>query len=358
MEEIVCVLLADLHFGSDFDREAELPPIEHARLADLLGLASPINRFFRDRCQAHDLAVTGALARYLTAVFMDARANGFKGESFDLYLLLGDIVTWPSPSAFRFAGQYVTREAYGSLKGKGVPHCAGLKAPRDRIVTIPGNHDKLLEPNLNAFHAGFLAPIGLDLDPRPGASYFISKALKGVEFLFILVEASVYGTLPMEMNWHVRNHLASGHISDSLVQEVLRKSEDLRHGVRVDGAELADYDKAVKILVLHYAADDAAVLQGFGGLDAWFVPHACEGVETLVGALKGDLRLIVHGHLHQARRYRVLGVSAVSVPSATQRGAANGFYLLRVSGDDFRVEHHVWRRTAFVVDPSEFSGPV
>jgi hypothetical protein len=59
-------------------------------------------------------------------------------------------------------------------------------------------------------------------------------------------------------------------------------------------------------------------------------------------------------HLHEARLYRSLDVPVISVPSATQRAAANGFYVLRIRGqDDIRAEHHVWRRTAFVQDPTE-----
>src|SRR4030095_4385131 len=116
----------------------------------LLKAVRPVERFFKKNCVAHDLAVVSALPRYLTKLYIQARSSGFTGENFDLFLLLGDVVTWPSERAFEFAGAYLSRGMYGSLEG--VAHCHGLKIPSANIVTVPGNHDKLMQRDLRLYH--------------------------------------------------------------------------------------------------------------------------------------------------------------------------------------------------------------
>ena len=350
MNEIAFVLLADLHFGDDFDREAELPPIEHTRLSTLLRAVSPANRFFARNCIAHDLAVVGALPRYLTKLFVEARQRGFQGDTFDQFLLLGDIVTWPSQRSFTFARQYLSQDEYSPLEGVG--HTRGLKIPAASVVTVPGNHDKLMSSDLDNYHRLFAGPLSGAAYPNPRRSHMVSRRIKNREVLFIILDANIYPVDALSLKASCRNHLARGSVAGEMIAEVRSKMTQLKDRVSVDEAELHDFEGATKILILHYAADHRAVWQRATPPANLLLPHTCRGVGSLVESLKQDLDVIVHGHLHVPRIYRFHGVPVVSVPSMSQRGARNGFYVLRFVDGDIRADYHQWARTGFAFDQS------
>jgi 3',5'-cyclic AMP phosphodiesterase CpdA len=142
-----------------------------------------------------------------------------------------------------------------------------------------------------------------------------------------------------------------------LVDQVRAGLNDLAQGRQVDDARLADYQAATKVLILHYAANRRAV-SGAPGRDELALPHSCRGIKTPFDATSGQIDLVLHGHLHQAKIYRHRGVPVISVPTLCQQGEQErGFFTLEAADAGVRrtlhARYHRWDRFSFVHDPSQ-----
>ena len=142
--ESMILVLSDLHFGCDLHLPPELPPLRVTRLAKWLRRESEVERFFERNCRGHSFACVTVLPRYLKSLLREARTEGFQEDTFDFCVLLGDQATVPDAEAYRFLREYLTSKHYG---GYGDVQCAGLGLSTDKILAIPGNHDKLLRTN-------------------------------------------------------------------------------------------------------------------------------------------------------------------------------------------------------------------
>jgi hypothetical protein len=172
-----------------------------------------------------------------------------------------------------------------------------------------------------------------------------------MEFLFILVEASVYASTEEKLDVSARNHLAKGHVSEDVKQEIKEKLNILKQRGRVDHAVLEDYAGARRILLIHYAVDDKAVLGSDPHFEEFVLPHYCEGLGSLISSLKADLHLVIHGHLHRPKVYNHDGVQVISATTATQKGGYNGFFILKFfASGDVVTEHHKWVVNGFAAD--------
>ncbi len=342
------VVLSDLHFGTDLLREAEVPPLQFPWWRTVL--APSVRRYVQAKCKAHDIGILLSLPLYLKKVLHQLRLEGFGNNRFDFYLLLGDMSTYANGSSYVFLRQYISQPNYSP---QGLNSIKALDIPIDKLVVIPGNHDKMLRTDLDIYLRQFAKPLGFP-GPLPRRSFFLTKNAGDIEFLFILVDASVYASVAEKLDLTAREHLAMGRVSEELTQEIQIKMDQLRSGISVDAAKLENYSLARKILLVHYAVDDRAVLGSVLPRDELVLPHSCAGLDNLIKDLSRDLHLVVHGHLHCARVYNHCGVSVISATTATQKDGNNGFFVLKFyDSGDLLAEHHRWTGSGFVRDTNQ-----
>jgi 3',5'-cyclic AMP phosphodiesterase CpdA len=336
------LILSDLHFGADFEREAEIDPPQMPDWPGAKYIAPKARRFFEDKCKSHDMAIVKILPRYLKRVLRDLNRT-----KFDFVLLLGDLATYANGGSYSFIGQYLKEEKYEYKTGK---YITGLKTIHNgELIAIPGNHDKLLRKNLDLFHAKFLLPYGPR--PQPQESFFVSRNLNGLEFLFILVEASKYASEDFKLDISALSHLAGGEITDHLKADIKGKFAEVKKGQQVDKAKLDNFELARKILLVHYAVDERMVLGPFPRVQELAVSHRCEGLYELIKDLSLSLDLVLHGHLHCPRIYNHYGVPVISATTTTQIGGANGFYVMKLlASGDMVFNHHKWNENGFKDD--------
>jgi predicted phosphodiesterase len=338
------VLLGDPHLGASFHGETQLPPLSWGSWVRLLRFRGRFDRFFTERCVAHNKAIVAALPRYLRRELKAMREReGFPSFDFDQYVLLGDLVTWPSPASFAFLKEYVTRDDWAP--GGGTRKVAGLHLAKDKIIVVPGNHDKLLRRDLNMFRDRFTGALDLE-SPPPQQAIVVRRRTPKHNFVFFVVDANRYTMDPeLEVTMAARTHLASGIIGDSLVQQV--------------GAAVERYasEDAIRVLVLHYAVDHYSATQLSQLPLNTVLPHEVAGLEQLLDAIpRGGVNFAVHGHLHRPGLYNHRGIPVVSVGTAFQRGptGANDFYVIKIfESGQISAEHHIWAGTGFRRDPDE-----
>jgi hypothetical protein len=357
------VIFSDLHLGQSLLKDAEVRFDQPEWAKKLIRADTGIQAFFRWNCAPHSDALVKRLRSALNTILV-----GLQKKEFDLYLILGDQVTWPDDASFDFASQLfwgpkrITDEYMG-----GETSCYCLCIPKDRVVLIPGNHDKLLRQDLKQY-SKFLGQT-----PHKRECYFVSKHIGGQDFLFAALDASRY-TKEKNCTFDVicsdcRGSLAAGEIDDRLMKQMRDKLRLLRSGQQVDGARLTNYDAAIKILMIHYALNESR-------LDRWsptelVVPMKCTGAE-LLAEFSSDFTFAIHGHRHKPTLYEFTGRSArskadrglpvISVGSTTQRSPgykrlsdAKGFYVVTfLEAGEIHAQHYCWssKDNHFVQDPA------
>lgn len=347
--EAAFILLSDLHFGDDLLLEANgpLPNVPWW----LRAWDRDVKQYFDERCTAHDIAILKSLPRYLKRLLVDIRNGGFPRDDFDLYLVLGDQVTRPTGSAYKFLREYLTQKHYETGDSELTHKCAGLQIPSDRLLLIPGNHDKLLMTDLGFYQNEMLKPLRLSTEPSAQSCHIRLQVVGQRKFLFFLVDASVYAGKENTLDTTCRNHLAAGEITSELRKSILAKVEALKKKDTVDNISLADYTSATRILVVHYAVDVQSVCGVRKELENLILPHECKGLAELIDELSEELHLVLHGHLHKAKLYKRSGVNVVAATTTSQRGDENGFFLLKFfESGEIATEHHRWYKNGFLLD--------
>lgn len=351
--DAVFVILSDLHFGPNLLPTSDVPwPLfQEIELPKLFGHEPEIGKFILERCITHDISIVATLPLYLQSLLPNLPSiDDRRPESFDLYLVLGDLTTCPFSSSFELLRRYLTEQHCESPEGNFSVSCAGLKIDPSKLVIIPGNHDKLFMTDLDFFHRNLLGPLHLPIGPKPQSSYMLSRRVREREFLFIMVDANKYATEVFSVDTSCRKHLASGEISKGLRGELMAKLAELAKKRRVDDAELDDYRAATRIMLVHYAADIRSVI-GLK-LESLILPHNCLGLDNLIGDLGQELDLVLHGHLHFPKIYQHMGTPIISASTTTQKDGYNGFFLLKFfRSGEIRTEHHRWFGTGFLPDP-------
>jgi len=349
----VFVLLSDTHFGSSLLDQSQLPPLEVWRLIERARLGDRLDQSVRDHCKPHDLDTVRLLRYYLDFLFILLRDDGYSRDDFDLYLFLGDHVTWPLGASFRLFRDYVNRDKCTSGDGSVQITCRGLNIRADRLLMIPGNHDKLFQPDLNIYHRLLSEELKLPTEPSKKMAFVNCRRFGNREFVFISIDANDYCETANAVDSSIRSHLARGTVTEGLREQVHRSVRSLHDGGTVDGCSVTDYVAATKILLVHYAPDLIRATDGrwTGSL----LPHECTGLSDLIDSLAGQLDLVLHGHLHSPNVYRLGGVPVISIGSASQVDCPNkGFFVLKFfEGPDIRVEHHLWNGRGFVADPDD-----
>jgi predicted phosphodiesterase len=349
--DTIFVLLSDLHFGDGLLAEARLPPLGYDDRLRIFGRGGALQGFVEKRCASHDYGVVAMLPLYLNQLFVQYREKGYARDHFDLFIVLGDQVTWPTQRAFRFVRDYLSRESCRWREGGLEASCSALHLKPETLIVVPGNHDKLLRPDLTDHHA-LLGALHLPPEPLATGWKLVAKRFGAREFLFVIVDANVYiQDDPDTVDVDSREHLARGVIRPGLGAEMRTALDTIRPNQRIDDVELMRPDEATVVLLVHFAVEIARLRGHRGSLGEMVVPHECEGLADLVDELRDKIHLVIHGHMHVADLYRRSGVPVVSVASTSQLGADNGFFLLKGYPDgELRAEHHVWKGRGFVID--------
>jgi predicted phosphodiesterase len=345
------VLLSDTHFGASLRDETKIPPFDYWRGVDYWRFGRKLKRYFEAKCTAHDFAVVKTLPSYIRYLFTRLREQGFEGDDFDLYLFIGDHVTWPSASSFRLFKDYVSRGKCSSEDAFSRIECDGLNIKAERILLVPGNHDKLLRDALDDYHLHLSEALGLPSVPETRGVHLTSRRIRDTDYVFIIVDANTYCEEDHRLDREARRHLAAGKISPEQQKAVRRQVEKLKVVGASGHANTSDYSQAVRILLVHYCPDIVRATQG-GDISSLLLPHDCPGLMELIRSLSGDIDLVVHGHLHHPASYVSEGIPVISLGSAFQIGAApQGFYILKCfDRRHFVAEHHVFRNCAFTPD--------
>jgi hypothetical protein len=167
----------------------------------------------------------------------------------------------------------------------------------------------------------------------------------------MLVDASIYATVPDKIDLNARRHLAMGEVSKNLANDLDNKLARMRRGESVDAAQLKDFSASRKILLVHSAVNDRAVFGSLLPRDELILPHSCLGLEALVRQLSGSVHMVIHGHLHHPNIYGSNGVNVISAATTSQKNGQNGFFVLKFyTSGDVCTEHHKWVRNGFVLD--------
>jgi hypothetical protein len=226
-----------------------------------------------------------------------------------------------------------------------------LSVPVERLVFIPGNHDKLLLKDLAFYQNELLKPLGVPADPEKQSFSMRLRTIRNRKFLFFLIDASRYSSTDDLLDFSCREHLAGGEISPPLRSMMTKKLNRLKKGETVDGVDPIDYLTATRILMVHYAVDGPRVCGSQQGFADLVLPHECTGLDKLVDELGSHFHLVVHGHLHKAKLYRHGGVPVVAATTTSQLGGENGFFLLKFfASGEIAAEHHRWLKTGFLLD--------
>jgi 3',5'-cyclic AMP phosphodiesterase CpdA len=353
--ETAFVLLSDLHFGNNL---SESPGIQLLNIPfSYHGTTQKVTDYIVARCRGHYKPCVQRLPRYLKVLLSDLKEDGYQRDKFDLFLLLGDQSTLTHESSYKFLREYLTQDEYETKDADGLERCKGLEIDPGDILAVPGNHDKLLRNSLDLYHDEFTRKAKLLEEVRPQMCSIALRSFADREFVFILLEPSIYCARDLELGSDFRSHLAAGKVSAKLREDVRTKLDILRRYGKLDAQVKlrTNFSDAIKILVVHYAVDGG---QFAAGLDEHILPHECEGLGELVEMLKEEyqLSMALHGHLHRPLLYNFKGVQVISATTATRmdKDGKTGFFLVKVlDSGTIRAEHHVWTGVGYTPDPDK-----
>jgi len=225
--------------------------------------------------------------------------------------------------------------------------------PADKILAVPGNHDKLLRTNLDVYHQEFTDKLGI---PRvdPGGSHVVTKMIGKREFVFILIDASVYASEELVVDFHSRDHLAKGLLSRKLRDELHAKLTSLKKEGHADGVKLTSpYDQTIKVVLVHYAVDISRLTDHPLWVEK-LLPHDCKGLDDALEQFRVEfqINMALHGHLHIPGLYNHKGVQVVAASTTTEQNGPNGFFIVKIlDSGEIRGEHHRWTGSRFTNDP-------
>lgn len=300
--------LSDLHLGRDFE--------------DIGMKATDVQRTARSYwrrgglvMQAHDPFIIASLR---TNIRMAARRLGLAEDKFDLMVVTGDIsTTADSEERFRFARSFLTSSfTYNSID-------IGLRFAEDRVLCIPGNHDKMNEETCARYLTHFD-----DLPSKP--PYVLEKRFNGVRFVFYGIDSNLYE----------EGNVALGKIrTETLAWLAERKDESQQDSAR---------PLAVRILLLHHHPCDLNKFRK-RTLMSWFTGRLSrlEEGDRLLDLCRGWIDIIMHGHEHFPVAFRddVSGAVVVSAGTTSESHLQkwrNSFFALVFQNDSVTVSEFRW----------------
>jgi 3',5'-cyclic AMP phosphodiesterase CpdA len=260
-------------------------------------------------------------------------------EPFDRIVVSGDISTDATDEArFAFAHSFLTSKSPLSAGIYGAQASIGLGLPNDRLLCIPGNHDKMRETTLARFNASFSST------PQP-CNY--------VRVLRQLDKAVVF--IGMDSNAYSEGNIASGEMDQarlSWLAEILSRMETT--GLSEGDVVLTPNEcaRAIKCLVIHHHVCDLSFKKRYFNPSRSFT--WLNGSERLLKIVSGKIQVVLHGHEHYPTHFveKVSGALIVSAGTASQwhdKPFKNSFYNLTVFDDrTLQIEEFVWDGKSFI----------
>jgi 3',5'-cyclic AMP phosphodiesterase CpdA len=328
--------LSDLHLGADF--------------ADVGGRKRGFLKGVMDKkayvMQAHDDLLLLLLPLEVKRIGALNRIRCRKAwpeheapEPFDRIVVSGDISTDATDEArFVFAHSFLTSKRSLSGGTYGVQASIGLGLPNDRLLCIPGNHDKMRETTLARFNTSFSG------SPSP-CNY--------VQFLKQFDRAIVF--IGMDSNAYSEGNIARGEMDQarlSWLAEILSQMETT--GLSQEEVVLTPDEcaQAVKCLVIHHHVCDLSFRRRYFNLGRSFT--WLNGSERLLKIISGKIQVVLHGHEHYPTHFveRESGAVIVSAGTTCQwhdKPLQNSFYNLTIFDDKtLQIEEFVWDGKSFI----------
>lgn len=296
--EFRLVHASDLHFGSSSDLVPG--PFEHRSATTLvrdvlssLGLAEDDSSdeavaWFRPA--THSVRATRHFARFLSTTIVD-QVNP------DAVIVSGDLTSRGASDELMLAKRYLTEPPTSGWKNdSGAPVIGQL---RDRLIVIPGNHDRYGErfsPGSRTFD-GVFANLW---QPSSGCQCVATRVFNGPKGAALLV-----GSIDLCLRAHgdgsppVLGFIGTGRVYDDSLEALFRATRDFRAG----NAHCAI------VWVAHFPP-------GFEGISASLQLH--EERKLLATGRDAGVSLVLCGHTHSSRHYVVDGVRVNCAGSATQ----------------------------------------
>ncbi len=321
--------LSDLHLGRDF---SDVGTRDRADGINAPSVKSVVRHKGRQLMQTHDSYIIPSLH---LDVRRAARRLGAPGELFDFCVVTGDISTDSSPERrFTFARQFLT-EQFKATDAAGQSFNVGLNFEKEKVLCVPGNHDKLRSQELEAYLTGFA-----DL-PALLPYTHIAQASSGQQFIFYGIDSNLYE----------EDNTAVGYVSPFTLAWLNGAFENT-------AASGALKENAVRVLLLHHHPADLNRFRSRSFLD--YLPFVnvesftrlLEG-ERLLTACRGHVDIIMHGHEHFPIVFHepTSNCLVVSAGTALKFQAdvrhKNSFHGLAFSGRKFEAVQFNWNGARF-----------
>ena len=348
--DVIIIVLSDLHFGLDIKQPSIVPTV---RFRGWWRLLRPLGRYFRKEfqksCDSHDDLILRRLDYELHRI-----CGTHSKTDYDQLIVCGDLATISDKDSYRFLRRFFSRITSDSAGIYGL----GIKNHREKMLAVPGNHDKLFDNNLS-YYSDYYGPRDQwkFCAPAQNGVHLVGRnlGLQKVPFLFALFDSNHYQP-PIYPFDPVATPLrtASGKIYASQLAELANKLDTLDRGYPVDDATKEHFREGKRICVMHHPPDlnfygpKTWMTRGSQGsaLGQQLIPHGCENIGQLFDTLqKFHFDLVLTGHMHQSRIYKYNGIPVIGCSTSSQlqttalrkRSARNALYVLRF--DDQGVTH-------------------
>jgi 3',5'-cyclic AMP phosphodiesterase CpdA len=278
------------------------------------------------------------IARLNRARFAKARPDQTPPHFFDRVIVSGDISTDATDEErFVFAHTFLTSER-PLLSGVYAAQAAvGLNIPKELLLSLPGNHDKMRETTLVRFNRAF------ESSPAP-CNYVRAFRRNGKMIIFFVIDSNDY---------HEGN-IAKGEVDHARLSWLAKQLNDINSGLVVDSESFSvdECSNAVKCLVLHHHVCDLSFKKRYFNLERSFTRMA--GADDLLRLASGRIHIILHGHEHYPTHFiesksKVLIISAGSTSQWHGEPYKNSFYHLTFfENNSVQVDEHVWDGKGFI----------
>lgn len=333
MKDVTAAILhlSDLHLGKDF---YDAGTRDRADGINTSSVKSVLRHKGRQLMQTHDGYIIPSLHLDIRRA---ARRLGAPDGAFDFCVVTGDISTDSSPEQrFTFARKFLTERLTATDAATGHSIDVGLDFAKERLLCVPGNHDKLRQQELHSYLTGFA-----DL---PAALPYVQtvRARSGQQFVFYGIDSNLYE----------EDNTAVGYVSPITLAWLNGAFENTAGGAGLNR-------DAVRVLLLHHHPADLNRFRSRSFFD--YIPFVnvdsftrlVEG-ERLLKACNGNVDIIMHGHEHFPIAFYepTSDCLVVSAGTASKFQAdpnhKNSFHGLAFSGRRFEAVQFNWDGARFV----------
>lgn len=326
--DFAIVHLSDLHLGRSF---ADTGYLGGEAVKNIKNVATKGGLVMR----AHDPYIVATLR----SAIREAAATIGWSSPFDAAIVTGDISTSADDDdRFQFARDYLVGSSHWESRD------IGLRLGTQRLLCVPGNHDKLYEASTARYLSAFS-----DLPSPP--PYLAKIGTQHGDRLEVI---------GIDSNDYSEGNVALG----SITPQAMSWLADLRaESTTTPHAEEENLpSRPLRILALHHHPCD---LNRFRKLSARLVHRSrltrLQEAERLLDICAGWIDVILHGHEHFPISFRdndsgCIVISAGTTSSRSSHAGQNSFFTISGEGVGLRIHKFEWGRGRFVCrsEPMEF----